>query len=91
VPEPIEAQLAMMATELLQQADELVAGQLRVIGAIGSYRVVPPSEIRPSAHRNVLRVVSVLRGEGHLSAGVAADERETGRRRVCRSYPARTS
>ena len=87
MPEPIEAQLAMMATELSQQADELVAGQLRVIGAIGSYRVVPPSEIRPSAHRNVLRVVSALRGEDHLSAGVAADERETGRRRALQGIP----
>jgi putative transposase len=87
VSEPIEAQLAVMATKLLQQADELVAGQLRVIGAIGSYRVVPPSEIRPSAHRNVLRVVSALRGEDNLSAGVAADERETGRRRALQGIP----
>ncbi len=87
MPESIEAQLAVVATELLQQADELVAGQLRVIGAIGSYRVVPPSEIRPSAHRNVLRVVSALRGEDHLSAGVAADERETGRRRALQGIP----
>ncbi|MDX3656607.1 hypothetical protein PV646_04745 [Streptomyces sp. ID05-26A] len=87
MPEPLETHLALMATQLLQQADELVAAQLRVADAIGSYRVAPLSEIRPSAHRNVLRVVAALRGEDHLPAGVAVDERETGRRRALQGIP----
>ncbi|WP_344038836.1 helix-turn-helix domain-containing protein [Saccharothrix xinjiangensis] len=87
VPEPLAAQLALVATQLLQRADELVAAQLRVTGAIGSYRVVPPSEVQPSAYRNVVRVVCALRGEDHLPAGVAADERETGRRRALQGIP----
>ncbi|MEV6718517.1 hypothetical protein AB0M48_41485 [Lentzea sp. NPDC051208] len=76
-----------MATQLLQQTDELVTAQLRVADAIGSYRVALLSEIRPSAHRNVLRVVAASRGEDHLPAEVAADERETGRRRTLQGIP----
>ncbi|WP_199442889.1 PucR family transcriptional regulator [Umezawaea beigongshangensis] len=87
VSEPLEAQLALVATRLLQHADELVAAQLRVTGAIGSYQVVPQSEVRPSAYRNVVRVVRALRGEDHLPVGVAADERETGRRRALQGVP----
>jgi putative transposase len=87
VPEPLEAQLALVAGKLLQQAEDLVAAQLRVTGAIGSYRVVPPSEVRPSAHRNVVRVVAALAGEENLTAGPAEDERETGRRRALQGIP----
>ncbi|MEV6718525.1 helix-turn-helix domain-containing protein [Lentzea sp. NPDC051208] len=85
--ERIEAQLALTATQMLKQADELVAAQLRVINAIGSYRVVPPAELRPSAHRNVIRVVCALRGGDHVSAALEVDERETGRRRALQAIP----
>ncbi|MCP2242171.1 putative transposase [Lentzea aerocolonigenes] len=87
VSELLEAQLALVASQLLQQADELVAAQLRLTGAIGSYQVVPPLEVRPSAHRNVVRVVAALGGGENLTAGPAEDERETGRRRALQGIP----
>ncbi|MFC3892845.1 PucR family transcriptional regulator [Lentzea rhizosphaerae] len=87
MPEPLEAQLALVAGKLLLNAEELVAAQLGVTGAIASYRVVGPSEVRPSAHRNVVRVVAALGGEENLTAGPAEDERETGRRRALQGIP----
>lgn len=87
VPESLEVQLALVAGRLLQQAEELVAAQLGVTGAIDSYRVVPAVEVRPSAHRNVVRVVAALRGEAGLLDGVAEGERETGRRRALQGVP----
>ncbi|MBB5960501.1 putative transposase [Saccharothrix tamanrassetensis] len=84
----LEAQLAGVAGQLLLRSEELVAAQLRVVGAIGSYRAVPPSEVRPSAHRNVVRVVAALRGAEHPAAGaVEEDEQETGRRRALQGIP----
>lgn len=87
VSDPREDQLALMARQMLEQAEELVAAQLRVIGAIGSYGVIPASELRPSAHRNVVRVVAALCNEDHLPAGVEGDEGETGRRRALQGIP----
>ncbi|WP_410565764.1 PucR family transcriptional regulator [Amycolatopsis sp. cmx-4-61] len=85
--ELIEAEIALVAGQLLLAAEELVAAQLRVTGSIDSYRVVPPAEVRPSAHRNVVRVAAALRGEQSLPGGVAEDERETGRRRALQGVP----
>ncbi|MEU4807553.1 hypothetical protein, partial [Actinosynnema sp. NPDC023587] len=87
MPEPLEAELAPVAARLQQQTEELVAAQLRVIGGIGQYRVVPPSELRPSARRNVVRVVAAFHGEEDLPGDVAEDERETGRRRALQRIP----
>ncbi|WP_410566233.1 helix-turn-helix domain-containing protein [Amycolatopsis sp. cmx-4-61] len=86
--DPREDQLALVAKRLLEQAEELVAAQLRVTDEIGSYGGTPHAEIRPSAHRNVVRVVAALRGEDPLSPSVAEDEQETGRRRALQGIPA---
>ncbi|MFF9691112.1 PucR family transcriptional regulator [Streptomyces sp. NPDC014623] len=85
--ESLKAQLALVAGKLLLQAEDLVTAQLEVTAAISSYRVVPPSEVRPSVHRNVVRVIAALQGEEHLSDDVAEDERETGRRRALQNIP----
>ncbi|KDN21767.1 PucR family transcriptional regulator [Amycolatopsis rifamycinica] len=85
--DPRADQLAPVAKQLQDQAEELVAAQLQVIGAIGAYGVTRPAEIRPSAYRNVVRVVAALRGEDRLPAGVGEEERETGRRRALQGIP----
>jgi putative transposase len=81
--ESLDAQLALVAGKL--PVDELVTAQVRVTAGIGSYRVVPLSEVRPSAHRNVVRVLAALGGEH--SGDVVEDERETGRRRALQGVP----
>lgn len=86
--ELLEAEIAAVAGQLLLAAEEQVAAQLWVTGAIGSYRVDPPAEVRPSARRNVGRVVAALRGEELSVAGVAEEERGVGH---CRAFPAPTS
>lgn len=85
--ESLKAQLTLVAGKLLLQAEDLVTAQLEVTAAIGSYRMVPPSEVWPSVHRNVVRVAAALRDEEHLSDDVAEDERETGRRRALQDIP----
>lgn len=85
--ESLNAQLALVAEKLLLRVEDLVTAQLEVIAAIDSYRVVPPSEVWSSVHRNIIRVVAALRGEEHLSDDVGENERETGRRRALQDIP----
>lgn len=80
--------LAAAVDRLEALSDELVARQMDALKHLGSYRRVPDDELRRSCRRNVVRVVTTLRGGDSLPPDVIEDERASGRRRAAQGIPA---
>ena len=87
-PAEIQEELARVAAALERRRDELVVLQMEALKQFSAYSNVPHSDLVRSCHRNVVRVVSMLRGEAELPSDVVEDERASGGRRARQGIPA---
>ncbi|WP_147201231.1 hypothetical protein, partial [Pseudonocardia asaccharolytica] len=79
--------LARVAQRLEEQSGPLVDQQLAALSRFPSYRRVPAEDLRRSCERNVLRVVTSLRGDPRLPPEIEEDEHDSGRRRALQGVP----
>lgn len=77
-----------VADALMSRADALVEAQLTAVREFAGYDRIPAPALRDSAMRNVLRVVSVLRGSSDLPAEAVENERSSGQNRAIQGIPA---
>jgi len=76
------AHLAQVAGRIEASAPLLVEQQMAALRRFHSYRRVPEEDLHRSCERNVVRIVTSLRGHEQLPPGIEEDERASGRRRA---------
>lgn len=81
------ADLVRVADQLESAMPSLVERQRSALHHFASYRRVPEEDQRRSCERNVVRVVSSIRGSQQLPAWIEEDERASGRRRALQGIP----
>jgi hypothetical protein len=79
--------LEAVADALMERADALVEAQVKATREFAGYDRIPLPALRSSARRNVLRVVSVLRGSPDLPEAEET-ERLSGQQRALQGIPA---
>lgn len=82
------ATLSTVAGRLEQLSESLVEQQIAALRQFPSYGRVPQDDLRRSCERNVVRVLTTLRGDASLPPWIAEDEQDSGRRRALQGIPA---
>ncbi|MFD2416920.1 PucR family transcriptional regulator [Amycolatopsis pigmentata] len=82
-----DQELVTVALRMEQATPRLVDQQLTALRRFHSYRRVPEEDLRRSCERNVVRVVTSLRGAARLPPEIIEDERQSGRRRALQGIP----
>src|SRR5687767_10917001 len=82
------ATLSTVAGRLEQLSESLVEQQIATLRQFPSYGRVPQDDLRRSCERNVVRVLTTLRGDASLPPWIAEDEQDSGRRRALQGIPA---
>ncbi|GAA0610075.1 PucR family transcriptional regulator [Sporichthya brevicatena] len=80
--------LTAVADALMEREEALVTAQVKAVREFAGYDRIPLPSLRSSARRNVLRVVSVLRGSPDLPAEAEETERQSGGQRALQGIPA---